>query len=244
MSEHTSIDRYTIEQACQDAGAVSPIFQPMFDLERDAIWGYEVLAKIQGPLDVPTPVWFEAAAQYGLEGALEARMVRSGLSVAERLPAGEALSVNVTPRALRSPQLRAMLDRQDRFDATVFEVAEVQLGEEDLAPSLESFRAAGGRLAVEGLGAGATALREIVHLRPDLLKLDRSLVSRIDAEPAKQLVADLVVSMATRLGASVAAVGVERREELEALRALGVSLAQGFLFGPRYATLEEAQARA
>ena len=243
MAGPTSIERYAIERVCQDPDAVSPMFQPVVDLERQGIWGYELLASIQGPLEAATPVWFAAAAEYGLEGALEARIVRSGLSSAAQVPGDQTISINVTPRALRAPQLQAAFRAQERFDAIVLEIDESQLGEEDVPATLEAFRAGGGKLAVDGLAAGPTRLRRLVELRPDVLKLDRSLVAGIDADPSKQLAAEFVVLMGARLQASVVAVGLERQEELEAIRNLGIHLAQGFLFGPRYATLADAQER-
>jgi EAL domain-containing protein (putative c-di-GMP-specific phosphodiesterase class I) len=238
-----AIDRHAIERICQDPAAVQAAFQSIIDVERDRRWGYELLANITGPVEAPSSVWFTAAAEYGLEGALEARVLRTGLSALGQLAAEESLAINVTPRALRSPQLQTHFREDRRFDSAVLEISESHAGEEHLAASLEPFRAAGGRVAVDSFAGGPTWLRGIAELRPDILKLDRSLVSRIDADPAKAVVADVVVELGKRLEAVVIAVGVERQEELDALRRLGITLIQGFLLGRRYPSLAAAQGR-
>ena len=243
MSPDVAIERYAVEQVCQDPGAVRPSFQSVLDLERGRVWGYELLASIGGAVEVPTAAWFVAAAEYGLEGALEARIVRTGLSVIEELPEGQLISINVTPRALRSAQLQHTFGGQGRFDSAVLEISEPHVGEEGLATSLEGFRAAGGKIAVDSLGAGSTRLRSVIELQPDVLKLDRSLVAGIDADPAKAAAAGLFAELARRVGATAIAVGVERKEEVEAVKAAGIGLAQGFLLGRRHGSIAEARER-
>ena len=243
MSPEVAIERYAVEQVCQDPGAVRPSFQSVVDLERGTVWGYELLASIGGAVEVPTAAWFAAAAEYGLEGALEARIVRTGLSVIEQLPEGQLISINVSPKALRSNQLQQTFGGHARFDYAVLEISEPYVGEEGLAASLEAFRAAGGKIAVDSLGAGSTRLRSVVELQPDVLKLDRSLVAGIDADPAKAAVAGLFAELARRMGAAAIGVGVERKEEVAAIRTAGIDLAQGFLFGRRHGSIAEARER-
>jgi EAL domain-containing protein (putative c-di-GMP-specific phosphodiesterase class I) len=238
-----AIDRHTLEQVCQDPAAVRPVFQPIVDLEGNAIRGYELLASIRAPFEFPTQTWFAAAAQYGLEGALEARIVRTGLTTAGSLRDDRFLCINVSPRAMLSTQFQGVLRQYERFDSVVLEVSEPNVMEEGLDTSLQPFRSAGGRLAVDSFGAGFTSLRRIVELRPNMLKLDRSAVSGIDRDPTKAVFAELAVGIAERLEADLVAVGVERREELDALRGLGISLAQGFLFGRREESIPDAEAR-
>jgi hypothetical protein len=67
-------------------------------------------------------------------------------------------------------------------------------------------------------------------VRPGLIKLDRSLVDGIDADPVKQALADLLGRFAGRLDAWILAEGIERTEELDTLMGLGIPLAQGYLF--------------
>ena len=76
----------------------------------------------------------------------------------------------------------------------------------------------------------------IANLAPDYIKLDISLISNIDSNFLKQNLVETMVSFAESQGAQVIAEGVERREEFETVKDLGVHLTQGFLFHrPRYA---------
>jgi EAL domain-containing protein (putative c-di-GMP-specific phosphodiesterase class I) len=68
-------------------------------------------------------------------------------------------------------------------------------------------------------------------LRPDLVKVDRSLVDRIDTDPHRRTLLSCIVAMARDLDARVVAEGVESLAQLEVLQRLGVSLGQGWLFG-------------
>jgi EAL domain-containing protein (putative c-di-GMP-specific phosphodiesterase class I) len=66
---------------------------------------------------------------------------------------------------------------------------------------------------------------------PDLLKLDRTLVSGVDADDAKSALIARLSSFADEFGIEVVAEGIETRPELEVLRAIGVRNGQGFLLG-------------
>ena len=87
----------------------------------------------------------------------------------------------------------------------------------------------GVRIAVDDAGAGYAGLRQILEMRPDVVKLDIALVHGIDGDPARRALASAMVAFAFDTGATVLAEGIETTDELETLRSLGVSLGQGFL---------------
>jgi EAL domain-containing protein (putative c-di-GMP-specific phosphodiesterase class I) len=93
---------------------------------------------------------------------------------------------------------------------------------------LEAFRQAGFRFAVDDAGSGYAGLGSIANLEPDFIKLDMSLIHCIDTNFIKQHLVESMVRFADDQGAQVIAEGVERREEYETVRALGVHLVQGF----------------
>ena len=69
----------------------------------------------------------------------------------------------------------------------------------------------------------------MLAIRPDLVKLDRSLADGVDRDPAKAAVVEMLGALAGRLDAWLLAEGIEREAELETLVGLGVPLAQGYL---------------
>ena len=100
---------------------------------------------------------------------------------------------------------------------------------------LAAFREQGFRFAVDDAGSGYAGLGSIANLAPDYIKLDISLISNIDTNFLKQNLVETMVQFAEGQNAKVIAEGVERREEFETVKALGVHLTQGFLFHkPKY----------
>jgi EAL domain-containing protein (putative c-di-GMP-specific phosphodiesterase class I) len=89
--------------------------------------------------------------------------------------------------------------------------------------------AQGIRIAVDDAGSGYAGLRQILEMRPDVVKLDIALVRGIDTDPARRALASAMVAFASDTGAIVLAEGIETTGELDTLRSLGVTLGQGFL---------------
>jgi EAL domain-containing protein (putative c-di-GMP-specific phosphodiesterase class I) len=93
---------------------------------------------------------------------------------------------------------------------------------------LKTFREIGYRFAVDDAGSGYAGLGSIANLEPDFIKLDISLINSIDTNFIKQNLVESMVKFANDHGAQVIAEGVERAEEFETVKALGVHLVQGF----------------
>ena len=82
---------------------------------------------------------------------------------------------------------------------------------------------------MDDIGAGYAGLKQVMRLQPDVLKLDRSLVAGVAADPAKGAMVDALVRYARRIGSEVCAEGVETLEDLQALADLDVTYGQGFV---------------
>jgi EAL domain-containing protein (putative c-di-GMP-specific phosphodiesterase class I) len=74
-------------------------------------------------------------------------------------------------------------------------------------------------------------VHQILELRPSFAKLDISLVRGIDRDDLRQAMAAEIQYYALRTGCRLIAEGVETEEEANTLLALGVDLAQRYLFG-------------
>jgi EAL domain-containing protein (putative c-di-GMP-specific phosphodiesterase class I) len=222
-----------LDEVLAEPGLVRPVFQPIVDLERGVACGFETLARFASALDMPPPAWIEAAYRFGKGERLEALLLDTGLDAAADLPTDCFLTVNVSPRALISQEVAAVLARRTSLARIVLEVTE-QADVEDYAglrAVIARIRAAGGSIAVDDAGAGYASLSHILALRPEFVKLDRGLVSGIDRDEAKRAVVESLKTLSGRIGAQVVAEGVERTEEAAALQLLGVPLAQGYALG-------------
>ena len=87
------------------------------------------------------------------------------------------------------------------------------------------------QLAVDDVGAGFSSLRHVVSTAPDVLKLDRSIVSGVDTDPVLSRLVQSLVTFGHGCGVKVVAEGIETAGEAGACRELGVDLGQGWLYG-------------
>ncbi|MGH9282143.1 MAG: EAL domain-containing protein, partial [Acidimicrobiales bacterium] len=90
----------------------------------------------------------------------------------------------------------------------------------------------GVRLAIDDFGRGYSALRQMKLFPVQSVKIDRSLVQCVVDDPGDLAVVSSLVALADGLGIKVAGQGVETRAQLERLRTLGCSHAQGFWYSP------------
>jgi EAL domain-containing protein (putative c-di-GMP-specific phosphodiesterase class I) len=208
---------------------VTPVFQPIFDLQRGVVCGFEMLARFDSPLQASPDRWFAAAARLGRGDELEATLVRAGLEARQALPDNCFLTLNVGPDALLSDRVAAVFAGQD-LSLTVIEVTEAApVADYDvLLRTLAELRGQGAWIAVDDAGAGYASLSHVMQIRPDFVKLDRALVMDVDRDPARHALVETFGTLAGRLDAWLLAEGIERPGEREALAAMGVPLAQGF----------------
>jgi EAL domain-containing protein (putative c-di-GMP-specific phosphodiesterase class I) len=90
-------------------------------------------------------------------------------------------------------------------------------------------RERGLRLALDDAGAGYASFSHVLKLRPDIIKLDRSLVTGIDDDGARRAFVTAIAVLALEMQAQVTAEGVETTSQLDVLRCLGVDTVQGYL---------------
>jgi EAL domain-containing protein (putative c-di-GMP-specific phosphodiesterase class I) len=149
------------------------------------------------------------------------------------------LSVNVSAHQLGAGALPVLVG--DVLRTTGLDPARLllELTESTLASAgagseaeLEAVQRLGVRIALDDFGSGYSSLEYLGRLPIDVLKIDRSLVERVDVEPQRQEVLRAISNIATKLGVETIVEGIEREEQREALMALGFCRAQGFLFAP------------
>lgn len=100
----------------------------------------------------------------------------------------------------------------------------------DVRVRAERLRALGFRIALDDLGAGYAGLNSFALLEPDIVKVDRELVSHIDASSTKRRLLRGLVEITADLGIELVAEGVETVAERDTLEGLGCRLMQGYLF--------------
>jgi FOG: EAL domain len=86
-------------------------------------------------------------------------------------------------------------------------------------------------VAIDDLGAGNSGLRLWSELRPDFVKLDIYFAANIDSDGTKRQFVASLCDLAGKLGCKMILEGVERKEEYQVARQIGIQYCQGYLFG-------------
>jgi EAL domain-containing protein (putative c-di-GMP-specific phosphodiesterase class I) len=204
--------------------------QPIVDLATGARVGAEALSRFPAEWDRAPDVVFAEAHSIGAGDDLELLALECAAAHLDRVSGYVAM--NVSPATLLTPGCRALLARLP-LERILLELSEHDPVEDyaALTAALAPFRAAGMRPAIDDVGAGFSSLRHIVLTAPDVLKIDRSIVAGLDADPVLTTLVRSLVDFARGLDATVVAEGVETAPEAAALRDLGVDLGQGWYFG-------------
>jgi diguanylate cyclase (GGDEF)-like protein len=230
-----------VRAVLEDPEALTPVFQPIVEVATGRIGGYEALTRFLHSEPVrPPDHWFAQARRCGLGSALEARALEVALAVPGR-PPGTFVSLNLSPAALVSREVAAVLPAD--LSDVVIELTEDDLFSTDTAldVQLAALRARGARIAVDDAGAGYAGLQQLIRVKPDILKLDRSLVQGIHADDAKIALLEALSRFAVTTGAAVCGEGIEEVDELRTLASLDVTYAQGFALGrpgPAWPTID------
>jgi EAL domain-containing protein (putative c-di-GMP-specific phosphodiesterase class I) len=214
-----------------DPDDLTLVFQPIVDLAAATVAGYEALARFPG--SAGPDVWFAAAAEAGVAAELEALAIHKALAAVPSLPADTFLTVNVSPHILGSAPVQDALATRPDLRRVVVELTE-HTPVHDLAAlrrQCDELRARGALIALDDAGSGYSGLQQLAALRPQIVKLDRALVSDADTDPVRVALAEMLGEFAGRIDAWMLAEGIETQAELAAFAQLGVPLAQGWLLG-------------
>ncbi len=208
---------------------LSMVYQPIWDLRLRTVVGMEALARFSLQPERPPHAWFAEAAAIGLGVELELFAIGLALADLPRLPDRTYLSLNVSHRTVMSDRLLDLIGDAPS-ERLVWEITEHEPVDDyaTLTPALEHLRSFGSRVAIDDAGAGFASLRHTLMLSPDIIKLDLSLTHEIDLERRKRALAAALISFADEMDMAIVAEGIETKEELATLLALGVGFGQGF----------------
>jgi predicted signal transduction protein with EAL and GGDEF domain len=230
-----------------EEGGLAVVYQPVVDLETNEVTGVEALARWPGGQggSVPPALFIPLAEERGLIHHVDLWVLRECcrqvVDWQHRFPRHTALRANVNLSAveLRNPQLAlevmAVLDDTGLVPARLtLEITETAVLHDPGAAAevLAGVRERGVAVSLDDFGTGFSSLVTLQNLPVDEIKVDGSFVRALADEPAARQVVKAIVSLAAALGLRTVAEGVETREQLDWLRTLGCSAAQGFLLAP------------
>ncbi|CAG0987303.1 partial putative signaling protein, partial [Rhodocyclaceae bacterium] len=230
-------------RAALDRNQISLVYQPQIHLATGIIVGVEALARWNHPergLVMPE-TFIPVAEETGLIIPLGAWVIEEACrqAVAWRAAGMPPLrvSVNLSPHQFRDHALARhvgeILERTglpaDNLELELTESA-MTSNTEHVIETLRALRDLGVHIAVDDFGAGYSSLAYLKRLPIDRLKIDRSFVSDMEQNANGVAIANGIVALATTLGLSVTAEGIETPAQLEILRSFECTDGQGFLF--------------
>lgn len=146
------------------------------------------------------------------------------------------ISVNVSPLQLRNRAFLADIDAAIGSDRSAAAGLELEITEslimEDIKATigtLRTIRAMGVSIAIDDFGTGFSSLSYLAKLPTDMLKIDRSFVTDMNAGPEGVALVSTIIKLAHSLKLKVVAEGVETNEQAGVLRKLSCDEMQGFL---------------
>jgi EAL domain-containing protein (putative c-di-GMP-specific phosphodiesterase class I) len=218
-------------------------FQPIFSVRRRILVGLEALSRgidIRGDLIAPASL-FKAAQAEGQAEAVEAACRESAVRTFARLPAHLDdvllfLNLDVVSSAkpdVTAAELQALVYGAGLQPSQVaVEFLEARFDDPAMLAALAvALRRVGFLMALDDVGAGHSNLDRIALFRPDVIKIDRTLITGVDADFYKQETVKSLVSLSRRIGALVVAEGIETEPEAVTALELGCDLLQGYFLG-------------
>jgi diguanylate cyclase (GGDEF)-like protein/PAS domain S-box-containing protein len=219
-------------------------YQPLFRTATEEMVSVEALIRWNRPgrAMVPPSIFIPMLEDTGLIREVGQWVFDKGVSQIEkwRESCGRLvpISVNVSAKQLHDPTLPARFAEVAALYGVLSSEITLEITESVLVEPADSCRAVldelkrlGFRIALDDFGTGFSSLSCLTDLQPDTLKLDKSLVDRIDENASAKTLVVGVLALARALHMAVVAEGVERRTQLAVLAAAGCEVVQGYLLG-------------
>jgi len=210
------------------------VFQPIVDISKKIILGYEALSRGPHNSEIENPeILFNIATEGDLVWELERVCREKALSYSSKIDKSQFLFINNEPDVIYDPRFRSLeiLNKTSTPpEKIVLELTERTAIKDFSAftKAIKYFRSKGFRISVDDAGSGYASLKSIALLDPDFIKFDINLIRSIHKNLIKQNIVNLLIELAPKINAEVIAEGVETKEELNTVKKLGVKYVQGF----------------
>lgn len=224
---------------------INTLFQPIISLSTGAALGYEALTRgpegsyFHSPMNLFRFAELENSL-YSLEKLAREKAIHKG---APLITTTQKLFINMNSHVIYDPMftpghtLKLLEEAGLTPKNIVFEITERNAIEDFAAfkKAISYYRDQGFLIAVDDAGAGYASLQSILELKPDYIKVDRSLIQHIEQNKVKENMLESFVNFALKMNSKVIAEGIETPAELERVIRLGVHYGQGFFLArPQY----------
>jgi len=236
--DDSSIVRYQLMELI-NKDLMYPVYQPIIDVCRNNVSGYEVLTRGHPPMESPGH-FFEAAKEQDLSWEIDEACRMTFLRDLAENPDfhKHRFFINVLPSVFTDERFHRCFSADTIYaigmkpEQIVIEITEREhvSDQSALERSSKYFKSQGFAIALDDVGSGHSGLKTLSLCTPDYMKLDMSLVRNISHNTYKQHMVRFLCEFASQVQARIIAEGVETYAELMTLLRLGVRNVQGFLF--------------
>lgn len=222
-----------------EAGDLTLVYQPLVDATTHDMHGVEALVRWNRPGHGPVSpeVFIPVAETSGLIEALGLFVLRKACETAKQWPELN-ISVNVSPGQFRNPAFTDYVRyvmKQTEIDASrvTLEITEGYMIQNPLRTrqSIERLKALGVKVALDDFGSGFSSIGYLRQFGFDRIKIDRSLITDLNAGKRQREMLQATVALARSLDIPVTAEGIETEEQSIAVRLFGCDTIQGYFFG-------------
>ncbi|MEN8147752.1 MAG: EAL domain-containing protein [Campylobacterota bacterium] len=225
---------------------IIPYFQPIIDLQSGKIIKYEALVRqvgSDGQIIGPNE-FLGLAAQTPLYRELTKVMIEQVFAVFAGKP--YRFSINLSMRDLLDSELMLMLEEQLKANPESAKRLEIELLESENLFDIQAterfitlLKSYGCRIAIDDFGTGYSNFSYLAKLSVDTLKIDGSLISKIETDDKYFKTVQTIVHYAKTLGVETVAEFVETKKTAMKLREIGVTYGQGYYFDKPQATVTQ-----
>jgi diguanylate cyclase (GGDEF)-like protein/PAS domain S-box-containing protein len=229
---------------------ILPYYQPLMDLSRGSLVGFEILAQWQHAErgSVPPEIFIPLAEKLGLISQLSFHLLRTACLDAKRWPDQLVLALNLSPAQLTDNmlpmQVLGVLSESgfppSRLEIEITEGALVK--DLQVAKSiLTSFQNLGMKISLDNFGGGYSNMYRLPELRFDKVKIDRSFIQSLRGNPESVTIVNAILDLSKRLGLPAIAHRVGDADAVMRLIEGGGEFGQGHAFGKAVSASEAAE---
>lgn len=218
-------------------------YQPQADLKTGDVVGFEALVRWQDPSMgiIPPSEFIPLAEETGLISELGRRILRWACAQNRVFNAGTrnnvVVSVNVSAKQFMRKDFIEDVERillETGLDPRLLELelteGVIMENTDEALGAMKNLKALGVRFAIDDFGMGYSSLRYLKHMPVDLIKIDKSFVQNVPANPDDVSIVTAIIRLAQSLKIEVVAEGVETVEQLKFLSEMGCNRIQGYVF--------------
>lgn len=216
-----------------EEGLLRTVFQPIVDIRKEKIHGFEALLRVNHPLLDGPMMLLGLAEKFNFLRDVSFFSHSNALKYIQSLERGQKMFLNLHPKDFveyENLDLKLNPFYGQDLSRLVFEITErYYLRDTDRIHSIiKFFKQFGLGIALDDLGSGYSSLEVLTNLEPDYIKLDMSLIRNIHQNDRKQKLIKSLFYYSEQIGCQCVAEGVETKEEYDILESMDCELIQGF----------------